>query len=234
MNGTLYGTTTNGGAGNCADGCGTVFSITPTGKYHLLYSFAAGHDGEYPYSGLIDVNGKLYGTTFGGGRRGVGTVFSITTSGSEKVLHAFTASDGKYPQAGLINVNGKLFGTTQSGTHSHGTIFSITTTGTEKVLHRFGGGSDGAYPYAVLINVNGTLFGTTQSGGGAGCGSGGCGTVYSVTTTGAETVLHAFKGGATDGAYPQAGLINSNGTLYGTTGTGGANGDGTVYTITGY
>jgi uncharacterized repeat protein (TIGR03803 family) len=235
VNGTFYGTTASGGSTNCDGGCGTVFSITPSGTYHLLYSFAGGNDGANPLAELINVNGILYGTTFGGGRQDDGTVFSITTSGSEKVLHAFTGSGGKYPQAGLVDVNGTFYGTTESGSHSEGTVFSVTPTGTEKVLHRFTGGSDGANPYADLINVNGTLYGTTVSGGGGGCGSGGCGTVFSITTAGGETVLHSFAGGNTgDGQLPQAGLLYVDGTLYGTTGTGGASGEGTVYTITGF
>ena len=229
-NGTFYGTTSAGGA----SGNGTVFSITPSGTYHLLYSFAGGNDGEDPETGLLNVDGKLYGTTYAGGKYDCGTVFSITTTGTEKVLHRFNGSDGKNPVAGLIPVNGKLYGTTVQGGHSQGTVFSITTTGAERVLYRFVGRSDGAQPYAGLINVNGTLYGTTQYGGGAGCASNGCGTVFSITTKGAETVLHAFEGGTTDGGYPQAALIYLNGTLYGTTRSFGAYGDGTVYTITGF
>ncbi|MGC2406220.1 MAG: choice-of-anchor tandem repeat GloVer-containing protein [Candidatus Cybelea sp.] len=227
VNGTFYGTTAVGGA----SAYGTVFSIMPTGTYHLLYSFAGGHDGDYPDAGLTNVGGKLYGTTSGGGKYGRGTVFSITTSGSEKMLHAFTLSDGNNPEAGLIYVKGKLYGTTIEGGHSQGTVFSITTTGTEKVLYRFAGGSDGAQPSADLVNDNGTLYGTTENGGGTSCG---CGTVFSITTAGAETVLHSFTGGSTaDGAYPEAGLIYLDGTLYGTTASGGSYGDGTVFTITG-
>jgi uncharacterized repeat protein (TIGR03803 family) len=44
-------------------------------------------------------------------------------------------------------------------------------------------------------------------------------------------VLHAFSGGS-DGAIPYAGLVNLNGTLYGTTLRGGANNAGTVFAIT--
>jgi hypothetical protein len=57
-----------------------------------------------------------------------------------------------------------------------------------------------------------------------------------VTTTGTEKVLYSFGGG--DGAYPLAGLINVNGTLYGTTYTGGSFscfhhlGCGTVFALT--
>ena len=53
----------------------------------------------------------------------------------------------------------------------------------------------------------------------SGCDNYGCGTAYSVTTTGTEQVIHRFTGG--DGRAPAAGLIDVNGTLYGTTVAGG-------------
>lgn len=95
---------------------------------------------------------------------------------------------------------------------------------TYKVLWSFGSGSDGQYPYGNVIAVNGILYGTTQLGGGSGCGGNGCGTIFSIDpTTDAETVLHSFcsRTDCTDGALPIGGLINVNGTLYGTTVYGG-------------
>ena len=62
------------------------------------------------------------------------------------------------------------------------------------MLHSFAGGTDGSYPGAGLIEVDGTLYGTTFSGGSAGFG-----TVFSISTSGAETVVHDFAGGS-DGA----------------------------------
>ncbi|MGB8909032.1 MAG: choice-of-anchor tandem repeat GloVer-containing protein [Candidatus Cybelea sp.] len=240
VNGTLYGTTEEGGY--YTDG--TVFSITTTGKEAVLHSFGDSGDGAEPQADLINVNGTLYGTTFRGGAncdrsRGLcGTVFSTTTSGTESVLHTFgKGSDGRLLRAGLINVKGRLYGTTQAGgKHDDGTVFSITTAGNEAVLHSFGGSGDAADPLAGLSNLKGTLYGTTYDGGGNGCFNGlGCGTVFSVTTTGTERVLYSFLGGS-DGASPQARLINVNGTLYGTTSRGGAHclkhgGCGAVFTL---
>jgi len=51
-----------------------------------------------------------------------------------------------------------------------------------------------------------------------------------VTTAGEEHVLHSF-GGRSDGAYPAAALYQRDNNLYGITSGGGANGDGTVFTI---
>jgi uncharacterized repeat protein (TIGR03803 family) len=196
VNGTLYGTTEIGGDYSnryyCGLGCGTVFAITPSGKEKVLHSFGNGKDGTYPLSGLVEVNGTLYGTTAYGGSGpcdrylvGCGTVFSITPGGKEKVLHNFagTASDGEGPFAGLTNVGGTLYGTTyRGGAYGDGTVFSITLSGHETVLYSFMGGQDGAGPQSGLNYVNGTLYGTTYSGGGNGCKAGyGCGTVYSIT-----------------------------------------------------
>lgn len=240
VNGTFFGTTRDGGSSNS----GTVYSmkvlVRGIGVEKILHSFTGyPSDGAGPVGGLVNVNGTLYGTTYTGGSSGNGTVFRITTDGKEKVIHSFAgSSDGSQPYAGLVEVDGTLYGTTQNGGggcpksnySGCGTVFSIDTTGAEKVLHSFAGGSDGAYPQASLINVKGTLYGTTPDGG-AGCSSSdGCGTVYSISTAGTETILHRFTD--KDGASPIAGLTDGNGTLFGATSGGGSNGDGVIYSIT--
>jgi len=78
----------------------------------------------------------------------------------------------------------------------------------------------------VIRDSAGNLYGTTQLGGAANLG-----VVYKLDTTGHETVLHSFTGGA-DGAGPTAGVIgDSGGNLYGTTGGGGVAGMGVVYKL---
>ena len=237
VSGTLYGTTEFGGGLGCSgNGCGTVFSVSTMGAERALHSFS-GNDGAEPHASLIDVNGVLYGTTaYGGGTGcsngyGCGTVFSMSMTGRERVLYRFRGgSDGVYPNASLIGVNGVLYGITLAGGASGNlTVFSVSTTGRERVLHSFRGGTHGI-PYASLIDVRGTLYGTTQSGGGLGCRGNGCGTVFSMSTTGRQRVLYRFRGGK-DGAAPAASLIDVNGVLYGTTLAGGANGRGTVFSL---
>jgi len=103
----------------------------------------------------------------------------------------------------------------------------MTPSGMETVLYSFKGGpGDGENPYASLINVNGMLYGTTTYG-----GAGKSGTVFAITASGTETVLHSFVGQSDDGAEPIAGLINVKGTLYGTTRYGGKHANGTVFAI---
>jgi uncharacterized repeat protein (TIGR03803 family) len=176
LDGTLYGTTLEGGASSN----GTVYAITPAGAETVLYSFAGGlDDGQEPYAGLIDVGGTLYGTTIGAGAHGAGIVFSITPSGEEKVVYSFAGSpqDGEEPYSSLLDVNGTLYGTTYAGGPEYGgTVYAVTTSGSETVLHDFAGSGDGFNPYAGLINVKGTLYGTTSFG-----GANSAGTVFSVT-----------------------------------------------------
>jgi uncharacterized repeat protein (TIGR03803 family) len=241
VNGILYGTTYGGGV--YSDG--TVFSVSTTGTEKVLYSFQGRNDGANPSASLLAVKDVLYGVTeHGGWEINGGTVFKITTSGTEKVLHRFYGyysgmhyDDGANPVASLIDVKGKLYGTTSSGgSNDVGTVFRVSTSGREKVLHSFTLYEDAGVPLANLIDVKGTLYGTTEVGIGTGGENAGFGTVFSASTTGTEKVLYNFPYGGADGYYPSAGLINVNGTLYGTTAKGGAYGSfgnyGTAFSIT--
>jgi uncharacterized repeat protein (TIGR03803 family) len=226
--GNIYGTTASGGT----SGRGTVFKITPSGSESVLYSFPAGSSD--PYTGLIQgSDGNFYGTTGAGGTNDDGTVFKITPSGTETVLHAFakSGSDGETPYAGLIQgSDGNFYGTTYfGGASGFGTVFKVTPSGTETVLYSFAGGSDGEHPYAgVIQGSDGNFYGTTYQG-----GTSGNGTVFKLTPGGTETVLYTFAGGSSDGAYPEAGLIQgSDGNFYGNTLQGGAGGLGTVFKLT--
>ena len=200
MGGTLYGTTSQGGA----DGGGTVFTVTTAGAERLLYSFTNAGDGSRPLAGLINVGSVVYGTTVTGGAYGYGTVFSVTTAGAERVVYSFKGgSDGANPQAGLIKVGGMLYSTTcgggYAGGNGPGTVFAVTTAGAEKVVYSFKDGidNDGANPEGGLIDVGGTLYGTTFQ-----AGAYGAGTVFAMTTAGAERVAYTFMDGG-DGGYPR-------------------------------
>jgi uncharacterized repeat protein (TIGR03803 family) len=77
--GNFYGTTNSGGS---SSNFGTVFKLSPGGRFQVLHAFAA-HDrtmrgGVNPLAGLaIDALGNLYGTTSLSGPQGYGTVFEI-------------------------------------------------------------------------------------------------------------------------------------------------------------
>jgi uncharacterized repeat protein (TIGR03803 family) len=110
---------------------------------------------------------------------------------------------------------------------NYGIVYKVDSTGKETGLHTFTGPPDGAYPYAgVVIDAAGGLYGATAYGGAGSCVVGpGCGTVFKVNTTGAETVLYSIMGGA-DSAYPTGVVLDAAGNIYGTTSRG--------YTGTGY
>jgi uncharacterized repeat protein (TIGR03803 family) len=237
--GNLYGTTYAGGTA----GVGTVFKIDATGKETVLHNFAGlgGGDGANPYAGLVlDAQGNLYGTTANGGdpacrKGGCGTVFKVDTSGNETVLYSFRLPglDGAFPRADLLlDAQGNLYGTTfRGGAHGTGTVFTVDTTGNEAALFSFNEFSGvGDSPHAGLVwDAQGSLYGTTELGG-CRCPSG-YGTVFTVDTTGNETVLYRF-GGSPDGSNPLAGLVlDAQGNLYGTTWRGGSDGDGTVFKL---
>lgn len=230
-----------------------MFELTPKAgrgwKETILHNFNNnGRDGIYPYGGLIfDGTGNLYGTTAEGGAHNGGTVFELTPKAgggwTEKVLHAFNynnGSDGTNPYVSLIfDAVGNLYGTTYNGgSYNHGTVFELTPKAgggwTETVLYNFNpNGIDGTNPYASLIfDGTGNLYSTTNYG-----GSQNSGTVFELTPQAGggwtESVLHSFKNNSRDGNAPFASLIlDSVGNLYGTTSSGGAHGDGTVFELT--
>jgi uncharacterized repeat protein (TIGR03803 family) len=144
-------------------------------------------------------------------------------------LYSFMGGvDGSQPVGGLIlDTAGNLYGaTTYGGSSGYGAIFKVTSTGLENVLYSFTGGNDGREPHGALVfDKNGNLYGTTYQG-----GLHRRGTLFELSPTGAETVLHSFKGG-TDGAFPTATLIfDGGGNLYGTTNkAGGAHHYGNVF-----
>jgi uncharacterized repeat protein (TIGR03803 family) len=230
----LYGTTLNGGA----SGNGTVFQISTNGKEKLVHSFN-GSDGQYPNGALIlDKEGNLYGTTGSGGAYDAGTVFTVSPSGVEKVLYNFTGgSDGDGPRGALVlDKEGNLYGaTSQGGAYPYsGTVFKLSPSGDERVLYNFTGGADGGNPNGgLVIDTKDNLYGTTFQGGVGGLCAPDCGVVFSVSSSGTETVLYAFDGQELQGFGPTTGLVRDKaGNLYGTTFEGGADDRGVVYEVT--
>jgi len=133
--GSLYGTTSGGGAFTSQCSCGTVFKITPgsNGKWKetILHSFTLGAGGEGPSAGVVmDNAGNLYGTTSAGGSScGCGLIYKLAPGSNGKwtytVLHRFTGADGAGPNANLIlDSNGNLYGTTTTG--GAGVAFELT------------------------------------------------------------------------------------------------------------
>jgi uncharacterized repeat protein (TIGR03803 family) len=205
LNGSLYGTTADGGA----NGYGTAYESTLKGKISVINNFTGASGGTSPAGLAADSSGNLYGFTLSGGPSNYGVVYKLTSSGSnwtENVLYSFTGqSDGGTPVgAPVLDKSGNLYGNTQSGgnyadcsytpqQNGCGVVFKVATKGKskERVLHVFSGGAtpstaDGAFPSAGLIfGSDGNLYGATQAGGSGQCidekGTDlGCGVAFSV------------------------------------------------------
>jgi uncharacterized repeat protein (TIGR03803 family) len=217
------------------------------GSLTVVHTFKGGaRDGMQSTSQLTpDGVGNFYGTTqFGGSKAicsdgseetGCGIVFRIALDGTETILHAFKGKDGAYPSSRVtLGPDGTLYGTTSIGGRSAncsggcGTVYRITPDGQETVIHSFVSGSDGRSPMGgVAVDSKGNLYGTTLFD-----GPNLAGTIYKIAPDGTLTTLHAFNDDGVDGTGPSAPLVWASGNLYGSTGSGGANGAGTIFRIT--
>jgi uncharacterized repeat protein (TIGR03803 family) len=252
-NGTLYGTTSQGGNSSCSGGCGTVFNLKPVPASVVcaglcpwtetaLYRFT-GTNGAGPSGDLVfDQAGNLYGTTYVGGGMGgpdgAGVVYKLTAAGVESTLYTFPETGctaGADPFGGVIFDNtGNLYGTTRStGAYGcgNGVVFQLSPSGSgwiENVLYTFQNGTDGGLPHAGLISdQTGKLYGATSSG-----GQGGGGTVFQMTPPGSSWTFNTLYGFTGSGG-PQGNLImDQSGNLYGTTVSDGAHGFGSVFKLT--
>jgi uncharacterized repeat protein (TIGR03803 family) len=103
---------------------------------------------------------------------------------------------------------------------------------TVTTLHSFNL-KDGALPEFVTPaqGRDGDIYGTAFFGGSSTACGAGCGTVFKITPQGALTSV-SFGVDGTEGAGPDAGLVlGPDGLLYGTTSSGGASGNGEVFSL---
>jgi uncharacterized repeat protein (TIGR03803 family) len=210
-----------------------------------LYSFctAMDHsvclDGEAPWSRLLQIGARFYGTSSAIDAADAGTVFRVTTKGAFKTLHTFCteascsggAAPGKYLALGS---DGEVYGvtTTRGGAGDGGTIFKMSTAGRLTTIYRFCSEArclDGSSPVAITFDAKGNIFGTATAG-----GKYREGTLFEITTKRAYLKLYDFCSytNCADGLAPGALLLGSDGNFYGTTAAGGENQAGTVFVVT--
>jgi uncharacterized repeat protein (TIGR03803 family) len=231
--GNLYGTTEDGGIGECSPpGCGTVYQLTPSAggfTYSTIYefTFAGPNDGAIPFAGVtLDSAGNLYGTTILGGSSGCGTVYKLTPSGSgwtEAVIYNFTCgTDGQEPFAGIaVGNSGNLFGGALYGTGSPGgSVFELSPSGGGWVysqLQLFTTGGQGP-SQTLAVDSAGNVYGTTPADGLYGGGN-----VFKLTPSNGSwiyTSLHDFTCGQ-DGCAPGGVALDATGNLFGVANVGG-------------
>jgi uncharacterized repeat protein (TIGR03803 family) len=155
-------------------------------------------------------------------------------SASITTLASFTGTGGigkmPYSSSMVVDGNGDLFGTTNAGGASGGgTVFEYSpATHTISTVASFTS-TTGTAPYAGLsVDSLGDLYGTTTAGGASGKG-----TVFEIAA-GSNTItpLASFSSASPNGYNAYGGVaVDSQGNLYGTTASGGANGKGSVYEV---
>jgi uncharacterized repeat protein (TIGR03803 family) len=223
--GNLWGMTGSGGINTY----GTIFKITTSGVFTIIYSFDYTHGANPAGHLVLSSDGNYYGATRAGGASGYGAVFKMTSAGVVTVIHSFNGTtDGGYCYGSITEgTDGNLYGITNGGgSNNYGTIFKVNKTGSSfSVLKNFSYATDGGYSKSDLIQAtDGKFYGMTYGG-----GANGGGTIFKITSTGTYTVLRNL--GGNDGQNPIGNLFeNTDGFLYGLA-HGGANGGGTFFKI---
>jgi uncharacterized repeat protein (TIGR03803 family) len=228
--GDIYGTASSGGA----SGGGTLWEYSATGVMTTPHAFGANGDGSTPMQGpSMGPHRTVYGATGEGAIGNSGNIFSVSHHGNYTDLYKFMSQgDGHCPFSGVaVNKAGTLYGTTVgvgNGGNPNGSVWQFTQAGGLQTLYVFKDGADGEWPtQAPVLDPAGNLYGTTSTKNGANF----AGIIWKFSASGKFSILHSMNG-ATDGSGPNSPLLlGKNGLLYGTTGSGGAANDGTVFSI---
>jgi uncharacterized repeat protein (TIGR03803 family) len=231
----------------CADADSCADGNTPFGTL----SYAGSDSGA-----LYDGTSPLYGTTLDGGPNGGGTVFSLVPGGAESVLYSFCAlgkncTDGAGADGNVIVLSqDKLIGTTVGGggPEAGGVVFELDQSGgtwKETVLHTFCRarcfGGKNPDEGGITIDAAGAIYGAADD-----FGKNGHGTAFRLAPDGAAyktSTIFQFcqQPNCEDGSAPNGSpLLTSDGTIFGTTATGGNRGQervlaglGLVYRLSG-
>jgi uncharacterized repeat protein (TIGR03803 family) len=219
--GALYGAAKYGGH----YGLGTIFRITTDGQFSLVYTlkpYTLSRVNSYqPCSLTVGADGTLYGGTWHASNGDYGSLFKVTPSGHYTELYLFQSSQSTTCPSLMQASDGNLYGTygtgSAAGTSGGGWIFKMTAGGTLSSLYSFraaGSYPDGFGPVGLIQATDGKLYGIASSG-----GSGGVGTLFSITTDGSFTNLYSFPTSLNGQAfgYPVVNVTQGgDGALYGT------------------
>jgi len=228
--GNLYGTTAGGGQ-QCANGCGTVYELSPSHgswKEKILHAFNNNGDGIHPSPRItLDKSGNLYGTTCCGGGYGDGLVFALKPAKKgwkEVMIYAFdgTSYNNAFPNGSLtIDSAGNIFGTTP-GYYNQcptgcGMVFKLSRSNgqwVESAVYTFDG-THGANPNpGFILDSAGHFYGSTILGGKSNFGE-----VFELKPGETWTIklLYNFTGQGDDASANPGLTFGPGGGLYGTT-----------------
>jgi len=144
-------------------------------------------------------------------------------------IHSFNYTNGGDPSGSLILSadSTKVYGMTPNGgANNYGCIFVMDTNGSNyRELYDFNY-IDGAKPFGSLVLAGGNLYGVTRSG-----GINQDGVIFQVDTVNGGRYRDIFNFNYTNGKSPNGSLIIYKNVLYGTTDSGGTNGQGNIFSI---
>ncbi|MBU2018497.1 MAG: T9SS type A sorting domain-containing protein [Bacteroidetes bacterium] len=181
------------------------------------------------FTGFIHAQMEYWGVTQYGGANDAGVLFKTDANGlNQSVKHSFVSNDGQSPNGELAqHPNGKLYGVFASGGQFYdGGIYSVDTSSNVVTLEAgFSFYDNGKLPAGKpYVSNSGLIYGST------GTVYLGDGTIYSYDVNQKEINL-LYTLNTADGSYPNSGLIEYGGKLYGTTSNGGPNGGGTLFSF---
>ncbi len=224
--GNVYGAISGEGKNH---GDGEVFEIAHgSNTLKTLVTFN-GTNGAVPNSVVADGQGDVFGTTAIGGTRPGAAAFEIAHgSNTVNTLASFNAF-GSAPNGVILDGQGDLFGVNHAGGRTGvATVYEIPRGSNTPITIASFPGINGSGISGLTIDSQGNLYGTTQEGGPFGDG-----TIFEIFH-GSNTVTRLTSFDATNGAEPDPDVgvvMDSQGNLYGTTETGGASSDGTIFEL---
>lgn len=208
---------------------GTIYKVTPKGKYSNVYIFGQnqGYEGFNPVGSMIlDQEGNFYGAASEGGDFNTcglpdGVLFKMTPDYVYSVLYTFCSEtggpgnpDGKLTQ----DAAGNMFGSSGGG------IYRTTQSGDVSLVNSCCGVSANGRPQTLVLDSAGNIYGTVQASSDTEESY-----VFEISQEGTEAVLYTSPSTAQVG---DGVVLDSAGNLYGTTFNGGVNGTGSIFKLT--